>query len=60
MLAKEKKTAEGSVYGAVSGGGVQGGRADRLVLVSGNEKRLGRFEFSFCFFQKLDKFIVRG
>lgn len=35
-------------------------KADRLVLVPGNVKRLERFEFSSCFFQKLDKFIDCG
>lgn len=32
-------------------------KADRLFLVSGNDKRLGRSQFVSCFSQKLDKFI---
>lgn len=40
VLAQEKKTAEESVYRAVSGEG-DGGKADRLVLVSGNERKIG-------------------
>lgn len=54
-MAEEKKTAEGSVHGAVSGRKVK--KADRLVLVSGNNKRSEKSEFSSCFFQKLAKFI---
>lgn len=54
-MAEEKKTAEGSVHGAVSGRKVK--KADRLFLVSGNNKRSEKSEFSSCFFQKLAKFI---
>lgn len=33
-------------------------KADRLVCVSGNERKIG--EICFCFFQKLDEFIGHG